>query len=176
MTRAQIDSNAFVGFVSVCFFVSLVPVLDFFVHPGSVMYGEYVPLLIRLSALYWQTGFLSVSGVAVPLLLLALTLLTHRRRFGFVRSLSLLVAPFSLALLIQYLIVVQLDAELRSAWSGRSVQWRSIFQFPFMMECLLLILTYALVAALLWFIVRIIWRVAAAALTRRSSERLPAAR
>jgi hypothetical protein len=162
MTRAQIDSNVVVSFVSICFFVSLVPVLDFFVHPGSVMYGQYVPLVIRLSDLYWKTGFLSVSGITVPLLFLALTLLTHRRRFGFGRSLALLVAPFSLALLIQYFIVVQLDRELRSAWSGRSTQWEYIFQFPFMMECLLLILAYALVAALLWFIVRIIWRVATA--------------
>jgi hypothetical protein len=162
MTRAHIDSNVVVSFVSMCFFVSLGPVLDFFVHPASVMYGQYVPLVIRLSDLYWKTGFLSVSGITVPLLFLALTLLTHRRRFGFGRSLALLVAPFSLALLIQYFIVVQLDRELRSAWSGRSTQWEYIFQFPFMMECLLLILTYALVAALLWFIVRIIWRVATA--------------
>jgi hypothetical protein len=157
-----------------CFFVSLVPVLDFFIHPVSVMYGHYVPLVVRLSDLYWKTGFLSVSGITVPPLLLALTMLTHSRRYRFRRSLVLLVAPFSLALLIQYFIVVQLDTELRSAWSGHSVQWEYIFQFPFIMECLLLILIYASVAALLWLIVRIIWRVAAAALTKRSSERLPA--
>jgi hypothetical protein len=152
-----------------CFFVSLVPVLDFFVHPFSVMHGQYVPLVIRLSDVYWKTGLLSVSGIAVPLLLLALTLLTHSRRFRFGRSLVLLVAPFSLALLIQYFIVVQLDTELRSAWSGHSVQWKYIFQFPFITECFLLILTYAFVAALLWLLVWIIWRVATPALARRCS-------
>jgi len=151
--------------VSIWLFVSLVPVLDFFVHPFSVMYGRYVPLVIRLSDLYWNTGFLSVSGIAVPVLLLALILLTHTRHFGFGRSLVLLVAPFSLALFVQYFIVVQLDTELRWVWSGHSIHWKYIFQLPFIMECFRLVLGYASAVALLWFIVRTIWRMAAAALT-----------
>src|SRR4051812_9905040 len=154
----RVNSNTVAGLASMCLFVSLVPVLDFFVYPGSVMYGPYVPLVVRLSDLYWKTGFLSVSAIAVPPLLLALTLLTHSRRYRFGRSLALLVAPFSLAMLIQYFIVAQLDTELRSAWSGHSVHWEYIFQISFIRECLLLILVYASVAALLWLIVRIIWR------------------
>ena len=167
--RSRFDSNAVVGLVSVWLFVSLVPVLDLFVHPFSVMFGQYVPLVIRLSDLYWNSGFLSASGISVPLLLFTLILLTHSRHFGFGRSLVLLVAPFSLAFFVQYFIAVQLDTELRWARAGHSVHWNYILQVPFIMQCLLLILGYASVAALLWLIVRAIWRVATAALTHRWS-------
>jgi hypothetical protein len=128
-----------------------------------------VPLVVRLSHFYWTTGLLSVSSIAVPLLVFALTLLTQSRRFGFGRSLTLLVAVFSSALLVQYFISVQLDSELRSAWHAHPIQWHYVFQFPFMLYCLFVILIYASVVAFLWFVLSISWRVVTGALTRRSS-------
>ena len=168
MTKTALHGNTLLALASIFLFVSLVPVVDFFVHPVSVMYGEYVPLIVRLSDLYWTSGFLSVSSIAVPILLLALTLLTQSRRFGFKNSLVLLVAPFSLAILIQYFVAVQLDAELRSAWYAHPIQWHYVFQLPFMVYCFVLILIYASVAASVWFVLATTWRAVSCALTRRS--------
>jgi hypothetical protein len=170
MTKTTLFGNTTLALVSVLFFATLIPILDFFVHPFSVIYGDYFPLIVRLSDVYWTTGFLSVSSIAVPLLLLGLTLLTQGRRLGFGRSIAILVAPFSLALIIQYFIAVQLDKELRSAWSGHSIQWNYIFQFPFMTDCFFVLLGYAAFVALLWFTIWTIWRATTRALTRRCSE------
>ena len=153
--------------ISVLLFVLLFPVLDLFTHPTSVMFGHYVPLVIRLSDFYGNTPFLGASLIAVPLLLIALLLLMQWRHFGLVRSSLLVLAPFSLTLFLQCFIAVQLDKYLQNPVMRHPFPWNYVFQFSFMLDCLLLLLIYACLAAFLWFLVFLIRRVATYALTRR---------
>jgi hypothetical protein len=159
-------SNSLAPAMSALLFVLLLPVLDIFTHPVSVMYGHYVPLIIRLSDLYWHTPILSAAFLGVPLLLAALLLLVQWRQFGFVRSALLVVIPFAVALLIQYFIAVQLDKYLVDfPAAGLAVPWNDVFQFPFIMWCLQLLLIYISIAAVLWLIILLLRRIVAFALT-----------
>src|SRR5436309_2725483 len=82
------------------FFFLLFPLLDLLTHPFSVLHStNYVPLVIRLSDLYfWQNGLIiRVSLIGLPLLLIMLVLFMVLRRFSFRRALLVLIAPFLIA-------------------------------------------------------------------------------
>ena len=154
--------------VSAFLFVLLFPVLDLFTHPFSVMYGHYVPLVERLSGFYWHTPFLDASLIGVPLLLFALLLIMQWRQFGLGRSSLLVLGPFSLTLFLQYFIAIGLDKYLMDFSSaGLPIPWDDVFQFSLILNCLLLFLIYASLAASLWFCIFVVQRVAAYALTSR---------
>lgn len=157
-------------------FLLLFPVLDVFTHPVSVMYGHYVPLIIRLSDFYWRTPILSIAFIGTPVLLAGLLLLVQWRQFGLVRSALLVILPFILALLFQYFIAVQLDKYLLDfPAAGLAIPWDDVFQFPFIVGCLQLLLIYMSIAAVLWLIILLLRRVVTFALTKRCSQPLTGA-
>ena len=88
--------------LSAVLFVLLFPVLDFFTHPISVMYGEYVPLVITLSDFYWQTPVLAIAMIGAPVLLVCILLLSQWRQLGLPRSAMFVLLRFAIALIIEY--------------------------------------------------------------------------
>ena len=164
-------SNSLPLVMSALLFVLLLPVLDIFTHPFSVMYGLYVPLIVRLSDLYWHTPVFSIAFVGAPLLLAAVLLLLQCRHFGVFRSTLLVVVPFALASLLQYFVAVQLDKYLvEFPAAGLAIPWDDVFQFQLIVDCLRLLLVYVCIAAVLWLIISLLRRVLTFALTNRSSQ------
>jgi hypothetical protein len=157
MIQSALNRTSLLAWVSVLLFVSCFPLLDILTHPVSVMYGlDYLPLVLRLSDFYWRTPFFGASLIAFPLLLLLLAFLTQRRSCGLRRSLLVLIAPFALALLLQYFIAVQLDKYVQNPLMRHPFPWKYVFQVPFMLNCFSLLLIYATIATLLWFLVRLV--------------------
>jgi len=136
------------------FFFSLFPVLDILTHPVSVLFGDdYTPWLIWLGEVYWDTDILQIASISVPLMLLTITILMQRRRFGFILSLAIYLAPFLAAITIQYFIVVQLDKYFyysnqqqtmyyKAVFHGRTLPWEYVFQMPVMMYFLDVVMYY----------------------------------
>src|SRR5262245_52005599 len=122
MTKVKVHTNIVLGLACTILFVSFFPILDIFFYPVSVLHGtDYEPLILRLPRMFWETGLTHSSLIAVPSLLLALTLLMQGHGFSLVRSIPVFLAPFSLALIIHYFIAVQLDTDLRSARMGHPI-------------------------------------------------------
>jgi len=154
-------------------FLFLLPVLDIFTHPVSVMYGHYVPLVIRLSDFYWHTPVLATALLGGPVVLITMLLLAQWGRFGLLRSTVFVVVPFAMALLMQYFIAVQLDKYLVD-FPG-AIPWHYVFQFSFVVGCLEILLVYIVITAMLWLAISGARRVITFALTKRSSQPLAGA-
>jgi len=154
-------------------FLFLLAVLDIFTHPASVMYGHYVPLVIRLSDFYWHTPVLATALLGVPFVLIAILLLAQWGQFGLRCSAAFVVVPFTVALLLQYFIAVQLDKYLVD-FPG-AIPWHYVFQLPFIVGCLEILVVYLVITAMLWLVVLGARRVIAFALTRRCSQPLAGA-
>jgi hypothetical protein len=153
--------------LSALLFLLLFPVLDIFTHPVSVLYGSYIPLVIRLSDIYWDTSLLSIAVLGTPLLLVALLLLAQWQGLGLPRTSVCVLAPFSLALLFQYFIAVGLDKYLvEFPAAGLPIPWGDVFQPQFILGCLLLLLVYACLAIGLWMFIFTIRGKIATALTK----------
>jgi hypothetical protein len=76
-------------------------------------------------------------------------------------------------LLFQYLITVQLDKYFVDfPAAGLAIPWSDVFQFPFIVGCLQLLLIYVIIAAILWLIILLLRRVVTFALTKRCSQPL----
>jgi hypothetical protein len=87
--RSPLHSKFFVPLLTGLLFLLLFPVLDIFTHPFSVMHGQYIPLVIRLSDFYWRTWVLGTALFGVPLLLVHFWCLRSRVASDcFVRSCS----------------------------------------------------------------------------------------
>src|SRR5947208_1104077 len=141
------------GVPLILLFFLLFLLLDLFTHPISVLSStDYVPLVIRISDVYfWQNGLIMrLSEFGVPLLLIALMLFMCCQRFSFRRALLVLLAPFLVALVIQYFIAVQLDKYLQFPRLGQPILWRHVFQVSFMLHCGRIVLIYAVVVSALY--------------------------
>ena len=139
-------------------FVLLFPFLNIFTHPFSVLSGtDYQPLINRLP--YFPYRFCwPVSLYAVPVLIVALVVLMQSYRLRFTESLLVLLAPFLLALTIQYFIAVELDKYLHYWRQGSSFEWQYVFQFPFIFWCFRLVLIYVALSSTLYGIAMLVRR------------------
>src|SRR5438046_6149936 len=105
MTAAQVQSKVGIGFACGFLFLLFFPLLHLLTHPFSVLYGtDYTPLVLRLDDFYQETGVLSVSLIATPLLLVAVIFLMRKQRFAILHALIFLLIPFLLALVLQFFI------------------------------------------------------------------------
>lgn len=126
--------------------ILLLPILDIFTHPFSVLgIPGYDPLINRLPD--FPYSFFSLAFFAVPALVVLLIVLMQSYGLHFTRVLVVLLIPFVSALTIQYFIAVQLDKYLRFPSLGHPIPWQHVFQFPFMRHCFWLAVIYAATCA-----------------------------
>jgi hypothetical protein len=152
--RSLLCSKFFAPTLSAMLFILFFPLLDTFTHPFSVLHGDYIPLVIRLSELYWDTAVLRIAVFGIPLLLLTVLVLAQSRHFAPVHSALLVLAPFVAALFFQYFIAVQLDNYLIDfPAAGLAIPWQYIFQGAFIVHCLQMLLVYAGIMAMLWLLI-----------------------
>ena len=142
--------------IAACFLsIALLPALDLFMHPFSVLYSsDYEPLIVRLPH---SLGECPACIFASPVLVIAVIVLGKHYQFGYRESLLVLLAPFLLALIIEYLAAVQLDKYFWYWRRGYAFEWRMVLQFPFMADCLWLTLIYAATCSAMYWIVTRSW-------------------
>jgi hypothetical protein len=153
-------------------FVLLCPLLDIVTHPMSVLSNsDYEPLINRLP--YFPYYFCwPVPLYAVPVLIVALVVLMQSYRIGFGRGIMVLLAPFLVALTVQWFIAVQVDKYLWMSRHGHGFPWGTVFQFPFLLHCFWLAVIYAVVCSTLYGVTALVTKQLSIRWSERAQARL----
>ena len=122
--------------------LALLPILDFFLHPISVLSGDYDPLINRLPEFYMRHGLYALALVAVPVSLAALWRLLRRTRPQV--RLTLFVIPVAISVLIQYLVAAQLDKYLVLMRQTHDARWlKFLYQPSAITACVVIVAGFA---------------------------------
>jgi len=111
--------------------VLLFPLLDLVTHPISVLSNsDYEPLINRLPFVPYSFCWPSAL-YAAPVLIIALVVLLQSYRISFSRGIMVLLAPFLIALTVQWFIAMQVDKYLWMFRHGYGFPWGRSSSFLF---------------------------------------------
>ncbi len=134
--------------------LALLPILDIFLHPISVLSGDYDPVINWLPEFYMRHGLHALALVAVPVSLAVLGWLLRRTR-PHVR-LTLFVLPVGIAVLIQYLVAAQLDRYLVLMRQTHDMRWlKYLWQPSFITACLVIVAGFAALCGIVEVVVHL---------------------